>query len=570
MADFVTALAITLLAQQITPENVKKLEVAWRYNHGENPEVRTANRLSFNATPVLAEGKLFVITPKGSAIALDPFTGKELWKTPRNGETRRSWGAAYSRGKIFFGTPDGKLIALLARNGEKLWETDLRAGLHPGHLSQNMPPTIFGDLVITGGEVPEGTAQGPEPRIRAWRQSDGKLAWEFHTIPRDGEAGAETWAPGSRTNRTGVNVWGQCAASEAEATLYCPTGSASYDFYGGDRHGANLYANSVVALDGRTGKLKWHRQLVHHDLWDYDLPAKPVLLNVGKTPALAQVTKMGFIWFLNRRTGEPVFGAVEKPVPGSEVPGEQTHPTQPFPVKPQPLSRISLSEADLNNLTPEWASECRKLYEQSGNSGIFAPWGKEKYTIMLPGTLGGGTWSGAGHDPGRNLIFVNANELGIIGKMVEKNGSWQRVSPGTHPRFATSDLVPCALPPWNTLNAIDSNTGEIRWRVPLGELPQAKAKGFNNTGAYGLGGALALPGGVVFIGGTADQHFRAFHSQTGELLWQMGTKASVYATPMTYKDAKGNEYIAVAAGGGGFFPGPLGDELIGLRLPTKP
>lgn len=569
MALALTALAVTLLAQQITPASVKQLTVAWRYHHGENPAERPRNdRLSFNATPVLAEGKLFIITPKGSAIALDPTTGKELWKVARNGEARRSWGAAYAKGRLLFGTPDGKLICLLARNGEKLWEADLRAGLHPGHLSQNMPPAIFGDLVITGGEVPEGSAQGPAPLIRAWRISDGKLAWQFNTIPRDGEPGADTWAPGSRTNRTGVNVWGQCSTSIEEATLYCPTGSASYDFYGGDRHGANLYANSVVALDARTGKLKWHRQLVHHDLWDYDLPAKPVLLTIKGQPALAQVTKMGFIWFLNRRTGEPVFGADERSVPPSEVPGEKAWPTQPFPRKPQPLSRTSFTEQDLNTLTPAWAAECRALYEQSGNAGIFAPWLKDKYTIMLPGTLGGGTWSGAAHDARRNLLFVNANELGIIGKMVERNGTWVRVSPGTHPRFATKDLVPCTLPPWNTLNAIDTQTGDIRWRVPLGELPQAKALGFNNTGAYGLGGALALPGGVVMIGGTADQHFRAFHADTGELLWQFETPGSVYATPTTYRDAQGREVVVVAAGGGSFFPGPLNDELIAFRLPN--
>jgi len=567
MADFVTALAIALLAQQITPKNVKTLEVAWSYSHGENPAVRTADRLSFNATPVLAEGKLFVITPKGSAIALDPVSGKEIWKTGREGAPRRSWGAAYSKGRLFFGSPDGKLICLLARNGEKLWETDLRAGMRAGHLSQNMPPTIFGDLVITGGELPEGTPQGPEPMIRAWRQSDGKLAWTFHTVPRDGEAGADTWAAGSRVGRTGVNVWGQCATSEADGMVYCPTGSASYDFYGGDRVGDNLYANSVVALEGKTGKLRWHRQLVHHDIWDYDLPAKPVLVQAGKIPALVQITKMGFVWFLDRRTGEPVFGSTEKAVAASTIPGEVTSKTQPFPVLPEPLSRISFSEKDLNTLTPEWGSECRKLFEQTGNSGIFAPWLKDQYTLMLPGTLGGGTWSGAGVDVGRRLLFVNANELGIVGKMVEKNGSWQRVSPQVHPRFATADLVPCTMPPWNTLNAIDMDSGKVRWRVPLGELPQAKAKGIEKTGAYGLGGSLALPGGVLFIGGTADQRFRAFDSLTGELLWESAMKASVYATPATYKDSQGREYVVVAAGGGGFFPGPLGDELVAFRLP---
>lgn len=571
MAYALTALAITFLGQSITPANVEALKPAWSYRHGENPTGKRADRLSFNATPVLAEGKLFVITPKGSAIALDPFTGKEIWKTAGTGETRRSWGASYSKGRLFFGTPDGKLVSLLARNGEKLWETDLRAGLREGHLSQNMPPTIFGDLVITSGELPEGTPQGPDPRIRAWNQSDGKLAWEFHTIPRDGDPAAATWAPGSREGRTGVNVWGQCATSVAENTIYCPTGSASYDFYGGDRHGDNLYANSVLALDARTGKLKWHRQLVHHDIWDYDLPAKPVLLDVkkeGKTiPALAQVTKMGFVWFLDRRDGSAVFGSEERPVPASVVPGEKTSPTQPFPLLPQPLARTKLAAEDLNTLTPEWARECRALFDQSGNAGIFQPWLKDQFTILLPGTLGGGTWSGASFDAARRLLFLNVNELGVVGKMVERDGTWRRASAGPHPRFATSDLVPCALPPWNTLNAIDVDSGQVRWRVPLGELPQAKAKGFSGTGAYGLGGSLVLPGGVVFIGGTADQHFRAFDSATGKLLWEREMAASVYATPMTYKDAKGREYVVVAVGGGGFFPGPLNDELIAFRLP---
>lgn len=566
MAGFVTALALGLLAQSITPGNVDRLEVAWTYRHGENPAVRGSDRLSFNATPVLAEGKLFVVTPKGSAIALDPFTGKQIWKVAREGEARRSWGASYAKGRLFFGTPDGKLICLLARNGEKLWEVDLRAGLRAGHLSQNMPPTLIGDLVITGGEVPEGSEQGPDPRIRAWRQADGKLAWEFHTVPRDGDPAAATWAAGSREGRTGVNVWGQCAASEAEGMLYCPTGSASYDFYGGDRLGDNLYANSVLALEARTGKLKWHRQLVHHDLWDYDLPAKPVLLNVGARPVLAQVTKMGFVWFLDRRTGEPVFGSEERAAAPSAVLGEKAAATQPWPVRPQPLARTRLSEGDLNNLTPEWERECRELYDTAGNAGIFAPWGKDANTILLPGTLGGGTWSGASHDAGRGLLFLNVNELGIIGKMVEREGKWRRVSPTRHARFATADYVPCTLPPWNTLNAIDTRTGEVRWRVPLGELPQAKAKGFAGTGAFGLGGALALPGGVVFIGGTADQHFRAFAAESGKVLWEREMAASVYATPMSYRDAAGREYVVVAVGGGGFFPGPLADELVAFRV----
>jgi quinoprotein glucose dehydrogenase len=253
-------------------------------------------------------------------------------------------------------------------------------------------------------------------------------------------------------------------------------------------------------------------------------------------------------------------------VPQSRVPGEEAWPTQPWPIAPAPLSRTRFEESDLNTLTPEWASECRALVEQSGNAGIFEPWGTTKYTIMLPGTLGGGTWSGGAYDAARRLLFVNSNELGIIGKMVERNGTWTRVSPGDHARFATKDMVPCTLPPWNTLNAIDVDTGAVRWRVPLGELPQAKAKGFSGTGAYGLGGSLSTSGGVVFIGGTADEHFRAFDATTGKEIWSQKLPASAYATPSVFRDARGRETVVVAAGGGSFFLGPMSDELIAFRL----
>jgi quinoprotein glucose dehydrogenase len=558
-------------AESIQPTNIDRLEVAWRWSHGEKWEGRDQGRRpSFSATAVHAEGKLFIITPRATAVALDATTGKELWRVTRVGETRRSWGASYENGRLFFGTPDGKLLCLSSRDGKKLWEVDLRAGLAAGHLSQNMPPTLVSGLVITGGEVPEGTPQGPAGFIRAWRQSDGKHVWTFHTVPKDDDPAAKTWASGSRTNRTGVNVWGRCAAEASAGVVYCPTGSASYDFYGGDRKGENLYANSVVALEAKSGRLLWHKQLVHHDLWDYDLPAQPVLLDVrreGKSiPALAQVTKMGLVWFLNRRTGEAIFGEEERPFPQSRVPGEEAWPTQPWPLAPAPLSRTRFEESDLNTLTPEWASECRALVEMSGNAGIFEPWGTSKYTIMLPGTLGGGTWSGGAYDATRRLFFVNSNELGIAGKMVERNGTWTRVSPGTHARFATKDMVPCTLPPWNTLNAIDVDTGAVRWRVPLGELPQAKAKGFKGTGAYGLGGSLSTAGGVVFIGGAADEHFRAFDASSGKEIWTQKLPASAYATPMIFRDTQGRETVVVAAGGGSFFLGPISDELIAFRL----
>lgn len=569
-------LAASLAAQTITSANVQQLEVAWRFSHGElgPADPSSGRRPSFSATPILAEGKLFVITPTGSAVALDPDSGKVLWRWSSGLAPRRSWGASYAKGRLFFGTPDGHLICLLARNGELLWKRNLLDGLSPGHLSQNMPPFLIGDLVVTSGEVPEGVPQGPEAALHAWRQSDGSPAWTFHTIPQDGQPGADTWAPGSRKNRTGVNVWGQCAADEAAGILFCPTGSASYDYYGGDRHGSNLHANSVLALEGKTGRLLWAKQLVHHDIWDYDLPAKPVLLDLkrnGQTiPALVQVTKMGFLWFLDRRNGTAIFGEDERPAPASTAPGEQTWPTQPWPRKPAPLARTSFTEKDLNTLTPAWAAECRALYAQIGPSGIFAPWGTEKLTLIFPGTLGGGTWSGASFDPISRLLFVNANELGAVGKLEQnKQGEWRRTVPNGNARFATKDGVPCQLPPWNTLNAIHVDTGDTAWRVPLGELPQAKSAGIANTGAYGLGGSLALPNGLVFIAGSHDAHFRAFDSKSGKTLWQTELPATAYATPMSWTSG-GHEYIALAVGGGSFFPGPVTDQLIVWRIKSKP
>ena len=574
-----TRLAALLVAgalwgQMITPATVNRLVVAWRFAHGElgPQDASTGRRPSFSATPLLAEGKLFVITPSGSAVALDPETGKVVWRYSTGLAPRRSWGASYRKGRLFFGTPDGRLLCLLARNGELLWQRNLRDGLASGHLSQNMPPFLIGDLVVTSGEVPEGVPQGPEAAIRAWRQSDGKPVWTFHTVPRDGEPGADTWAEGSRQNRTGVNVWGQCAADETEGVLYCPTGSASYDYYGGDRLGANLYSNSVLALAGKTGKLLWHKQLVHHDIWDYDLPAKPLLLDLkreGKTiPALVQVTKMGFLWFLDRRNGQAVFGEEERPAAASSVPGEKTSPTQPWPLRPPPLARTALREEDLNTLTPEWAAECRSLWEQLGATGIFAPWGTDKLTAIFPGTLGGGTWSGASFDPASRLLFVNTNELGAVGR-IEKNkqGEWRRTTPNGNARFATKDGVPCQMPPWNTLNAIRVDTGEVEWRVPLGELPQAKAAGIDNTGAYGLGGSAVSAGGVVFIAGAHDGQFRAFDARTGKTLWTTKLPATAYATPLLYRGRDGREYVALAVGGGSFFSGPMADELIVWRLP---
>ena len=413
----------------------------------------------------------------------------------------------------------------------------------------------------------------------------GKLVWSFHTVPRPGEPGHDTWPQQGWQNRSGTNAWGFLTVDKERGILYVPIGSPTTDFYGADRHGNNLYGNSLVALEAATGKLLWYRQLVHHDLWDFDPAAAPILFQVkrnGRTiPAVAQITKMGLLFVFDRATGEPLYGMEERPVPQSSVPGEQTSTTQPFPLKPPPLSRIQFTKGDIYSATGEHAAFCRELFEKNDMrvGSLYTPLGLEGNTLLFPSTLGGGGWGGVSTDPSLGYLFTNINNLGQWGhlekKTNEKTGaaSYVRTSSyGAYARFWNRDTyVPCSKPPFGELVAVDTRTGGIAWRTPLGTVPALELLGVHNTGTLNLGGSIATAGGLVFIAATNDSMFRAFESKTGKLLWEQPIDANGHTVPISYMDKDGKQYVAImAGGGGGFFGGTPGDSVIAFALGDRP
>jgi len=584
--------------KQINRQNVGKLRRAWTYHMGEldreNNETGRHHVVPFESTPIVIDGALYFSTPSNRVIALDAETGKEIWRfDPQAGRAGprhffQHRGVAYWHGKsgddgrILYGTFDGRLIALDAKTGKpcrafgKDGTVDLRAGIADAYpaaeYSVTSPPAIYHDLVITGAAVPEYPSKGPSGQVRAFDVRSGKLAWTFHTIPRPGEVGHETWEGDAWKERTGANVWSIMSVDLERGLVFLPIGSASYDFYGADRKGLDLFSNSLVALDAASGKLVWYYQMVHHDIWDYDMPAQPVLITVRRDsrdiPAIAQLTKMGFVFILDRLTGKPLFPVEERPVPNSDVPGEAAWPTQPSPVKPPPLVRQSFSEGDLSTVTPESNRYCAQLFHSLESHGMYTPYGR-KLTLVVPGTLGGANWSGASFDRASGYLFVNANEVGAVGAMEPQAADapvrYRRASKeGEYARFWDEQQWPCQKPPWGTLNAVDVNKGEIAWKVPIGVVDGLKT----TTGTPNLGGSIVTDGGVVFIGATTDSRFRAFDARTGEQLWVGDLEASAYATPMTYLGKKtGKQFVVIAAGGGGYFTGKVSDVLAAFAPP---
>jgi glucose dehydrogenase len=591
--------------KQITQKNVAKLARSWTY-HMNAPVTPAAEATrggrggggrarSSEATPIVVNGIMYLPTPYGRVVALQPETGKEIWAyqvKSGNASTRgvEFWaGDAQSPPLILFGTSSGQLVALNANTGKPVpgfgneGFVDMRQGIDngfpSGQISLSSPPKVFKNVVITGARVQESPSLGYAGDTRGWDVHSGKLVWQFHSVPRPGETGSETWQGDDWKNRSGLNVWGLISVDPDLGLVYLPYGSASYDFYAGDRKGANLFGNSIVALDALTGKLKWHFQAVHHDTWDYDFEAAPVLFDVRrggkKIPALAEVSKQGLVYILDRRDGAPIFGMEERPVPKSDVPGEEGWATEPFPVKPPPVARMSFRPDELARLTPELEKACSDMLATEGgmhNDGPFTRY-NSTLSIVFPGTLGASNWHGASFDPSLGYLFLNVINLADVGKVAKNaDGSrlpYSRTSPwGAFGRFWYGEKYwPCQTPPWGEMLAINVNTGDIAWKVPLGVIEELEAKGIHNTGTMNMGGSVATAGGLVFIGATNDRRFRAFEGKTGKVLWETKLEAGAYASPLTYQGKNGKQYVAIVAAGGGYYDRESGDSVIAFALP---
>jgi quinoprotein glucose dehydrogenase len=584
--------------KQITPENVTKLQRVWTYHHAEGTgrDVRG----SFQVTPLVVDGAMYLSTPSNTVVALEPETGKEIWrfvsKRAVSGRGVAYWSGDKTTGtRILFGDAGGFLNALDAKTGKPAagfgtdGAIDANDGTGKFRYSLTNPGIIYKGVIIFGAQTGESNPGG-RGDTHAYDLRTGKLVWTFHNVPLRGEPGFETWPDDeSVVDRSGANTWSYMALDVERGLVFFPTGSASYDFNGEDRHGANLYTNSLVALDAATGKLKWYRQLVHHDIWDYDIPAGPNLIEVTKNgrriPAIAQITKMGLVFIFDRVTGEPLFGMEERKVPQSEIPGEKTWPTQPFPVKPVALGRMAITRDQLSKVTPEHQVFCADTWDKNKvyNDGPYTPLGSNGTTLWFPSTIGGPNWGGASYNPAMGYLVVNLMNLGALGKLVRQpegapysytvrnpidpsrnNGPQARMTRFWDP----ATLMPCNEPPWGELVAINVNTGGIVWKTTLGITEALGEKGLH-TGAPNLGGSIATASGLVFIGATNDRRFRAFDARTGKELWTAELDASGNAIPITYQGADGRQYVVIAAGGGGHIGGnrPVSDSLVAFALP---
>ena len=650
---------------EIRRDNVRNLSLAWSFDTAEEGGLQTS--------PLVVAGVLYGITPKQKIFALDAGTGRLLWKFDSGLKGRQpNRGLAYwsdgKGGRILVGIMNF-VYALDAASGKAIpgfgteGRIDLREqlGREPASAQSvdlTSPGIVYKDLLIVGGRNPE-TLPAPPGDIRAYDVRTGKLRWSFHTIPHPGEFGYETWPKDAWLTSGAANNWAGMSLDPKRGILYVPTGSAAFDFYGGDRIGDDLFANCLLALDAETGKRIWHFQAVHHDLWDRDLPSPPALLTVkrgGKRiDAVAQTTKQGFVYLFDRTNGNPLFPIADREYPRSNLPGERTSPAQPLPTRPAPFARQNLSEELLTLRTAEahrWAVEQFRTFR---NDGQFVPFSLGKDTVVFPGFDGGAEWGGPAVDRETGIIYINSNDVAWTGALAENTGAnsprsiylsqcgichgenltgsppaipslvgeAERMSPaeiaatikngkgrmpgfpnltgdqmfalvgylmsgenkelrGAEPlqamkyrltgyrKFLDPDGYPAVAPPWGTLNAIDLNTGEYVWKIPLGEYPELAAKGMKNTGTENYGGPLVTAGGLLFIGATNfDKKFRAFDKSTGELLWETTLPFAGNATPATYL-LNGRQFVVIAAGGGKDPRSASGGVYVAFSLPEAP
>ncbi len=601
----------------INRQNAGALRVAWTFRTGDAYTPPRGRATAFEATPIYIGGTLYFGTPLGRVIALDPVTGRERWsydsKVPRDkgyGDFANrgvsAWFSPQGKLRLFLATIDARLVAIDAATGKPCPDfgenglVDLRKGLRiapdPNRFAdyeETSPPAVVGNTVIVGSAVADNNKTNqPSGEVRGFDVMTGRLKWTWDPIPqKEGQPGYESWLDGSARRTGAANAWSIIVADVKRDLVFIPTGSASPDYYGGERKGDNRFANSLVALRAQTGDFVWGFQTVHHDLWDYDVASPAVLFDVrrnGKTiPAVGVSSKTGHYFILNRETGKPVFGVEERPVPKSDVPGEAASALQPFPVMPRPMARAKLDVAEIQGSEADrkW---CRERIEGLRSEGIFTP-PSLKGSLIIPGNVGGMAWGGAAYDPKSRLLIIPVNNLAAEVRLIRREdfdreeaesgrdlaGGWefarQLGTPyGMARRFLRSPSgAPCTPPPFGTLNAVDADTGELRWSVPVGQFPPIRgaAAGPAAWGSPALGGPIVTAGGLVFMAGTLDAAIRAFDLSTGKELWKGVLPTSARSTPMTFRGPDGKQYVVVAAGGHGIEGGPgLGDYLVAFTL----
>jgi quinoprotein glucose dehydrogenase len=602
----------------INRSNVDSLEQVWVYRTGEEERLgKRFSKTAFQVTPILVEGSLVLCTPSQRIIALDPASGEERWVFDpeidldinvldikcRGVEAWVDETAAEEsvcRTRILVSTIDFRLIAVDARDGRLCpgfgnngvvtipYDKDLAFS---GEVVLNNPPVVVNGVVILGSAVYDGVrADGPSGMVRAFDARTGTQLWTFDPVPRDPEDPMyATWSAAA-ANIGATNVWTIMSVDEERDLVFLPTSSPSSDYYGGHRPGENRYSNSVVALRGATGEVVWHFQTSHHDVWDFDLPAQPILIDLDrdgkKLPALLQITKQAFVFVVNRATGEPLFPVEERPVLQNGVPGEQLSPTQPYPLSPPPFMQQGISADDAWGFTYFDRMSCKRKLEAHRLGGLYTPPSLEG-TVMLPGLTGGGNWGGGAYDPDTGLLIVNSTRIPAMIRLIPASTTENRASAptpaltsivfpqsGTAYKAETSFIfsplgAPCTKPPWGGLTAIDLASGAIKWDVALGSMHRMTLLPLPftwNLGTPVAGGPIVTAGGLVFVASTMDRMFRAFDIETGVELWHVDLPVNGNATPMTYVSG-GRQFVVLAAGGHFLYGPELGDYLIAYALP---